>query len=177
MLKKLKTLSVALTVVLVAGLVDAQKVGNGGNFGTSEARRIFSKIVMFLDYSLYSESSGIDSDSIRNANEIYDLNAQVYPSIGDRLYVLGTAQGGNEVCVVGSTQVIGSILVETNNAKVVQFFGQSLVRLDRYLINLDKMTPEQRDAAVKERASVVAELQRGQKDALIGANCIIKKEV
>jgi hypothetical protein len=160
MLKKFKTLSIAMGIVLLASSGDAQRTGNGGNFNTLEARQVFEKILMFLDYSVYSESAGIDLESFRNAKEIYDLNSQKYPNIGNRLYVLDSTNRNSEVCVVGSTQTIASLLVETDNDKMVRFFSQNLVRLN-------KLNAEQ-------KAVVVTELLRGRADSFVGNHCVIQ---
>lgn len=157
MSKKLITISTILVCILNVVFVEAQKVGNGGNFNTAQARRVLNKISLFLDFTVFSEASGVDRAKLANTKDIYDLNNLVYPGIGQKLVLTGTLNDHNDLCLIGSTQAIATLLTETDNQKVWSFISQNLKRIEQL--------PQD------ERTQVLREIKRGVSDKFVGEHC------
>lgn len=166
MRKILKTLSIIVTLGLVSWVAQAQKIGNGGNFSTDQARVIIDKFVLVIKNNILRELNPIDIqllDALENTKKVFDLNGENYSALSQFIIITQSAktvENKNTLCVIGSTELLSSILGQNSTGELIKKISQHLVALD----SLDESL----------KSKVNADLIRGMNENLIDPDCSLK---
>lgn len=166
MRRNLKNLKLIFMMCLLVLGAQAQKIGNGGNFDTDQARVIIDKVALVLKNNLFQGWTPFNSEwiaSLENTKEVFNLQGQEYSSLDQYIVVTRSLKmnaNKHTICIIGTTESLGAILSQESTGELIKKVSQKLVVLE--------------SLEAEERNKVISNLKSGMEFKFIPTYCVLE---